>query len=208
MKRVGGLAVTFAAALLLAGCAMEPPPVPPGPTDAEIVTMVDNQNEQVWNSMFPGLPRPDIPVVEYVEGDRWTQAQVDCLVALGLDARAQGGGITVSGIGPSADSSNLAWYTCSVEYPYPLDQQPFFSDAQLAYEYDFFANRLAPCMRLIGYAVPPAPTKSAFVDGYYAGPRSWIPYYSVQPMIQDPAKWDEIDLRCGTLPEDPFGRFH
>jgi hypothetical protein len=205
-----GVAIA-AVVLLLAGCSVEPALVPPGPTDAEVTAIVDGQNARWWTSMFPGVEQPHIEVVEEFnpdEWDAWQQNQYDCLTTAGLDVTLSGGGISYAVTPDQSDGEvNYAQYVCTLEYPFSQIRQAYFSRAQLAYMYDFFANRLGPCMRLLGYDLPEAPSKSVFVDSFYTGGNAWIPYYRVQPMIQEEFKWDEIDWRCGVLP-DPFPAFH
>lgn len=202
-----GLGALAAVGLLLAGCAAQPPPVPPGPTADEVRAIQDQQNGQWWDAMFPDVPPPHIQVVAEVSGDEWQQSQIDCLKSMGLDVAASGGGISYSaGPNQSDGDVNYASYVCTLEYPVAAAGSYYLSAAQIEYMYDFYANRLAPCMRLLGYVVSEPPSRTVFVDSFYTGGSAWTPY-RVQPMIQEESKWDQIDLRCGKLPE-PFPRYH
>ncbi|MEP6478243.1 MAG: hypothetical protein ABJB03_02535 [Rhodoglobus sp.] len=203
-----------AAALMLAGCAAAAPPLPPGPTDAEAQALADQVQERAWENFtnrYAGevdLARPQVKVVEYIHEGEYVEQMTKCLVAAGVNATFDRAGVSAEpGPGQLAGDVAYAQYVCSLEYPVHPEEQGFLSRAQLEYMYDFYTTRLSPCLRLMGYPVSSAPPRSAFVEGYeenlYFG---WIPYYDVQPYVHNDREWEEIDTRCGALP-DPFPHF-
>lgn len=206
--RLVGLA---AVVLLLAGCAA-PAPVPPGATDAEAEAVVTEQLTTYWSSL--GLDqalgdRPTPQRIAFTTADSWASAQVTCLVAAGLDAREVSGGFAIDSDGALTRSEGIAaQLTCLAQYPVDPRVDGFLSDAQALYMYDYFTERLVPCLELLGYDVPPAPARSSYLHLLRVG-IPWTPYERADsgPIATTPAEWEIIDAKCPALPTDPFSRF-
>lgn len=206
--RLAGLA---AAVLLLAGCAT-PSPVPPGATDAEADRVVAQQLVHYWSSLGLGQSQNGRVVADriaFTTADSWASQQVTCLVAAGLDAREVSGGFAIDSNGALSNAEGIdAQLTCLAQYPVDPRVDGFLSDAQALYMYDYFTQRLAPCLELLGYDVPPAPARGSYLHLLRVG-IPWTPYERAggAPIASTPAEWQVIDARCPALPSEPFSRF-
>lgn len=215
-RLVAVIAALAASVTVLSGCAAGDP-VPPGPTDAEINTVIDREMVQRWDAL--GLPatitRPNIARIELAKPTNWSYLQLACYQAAGLDARDVSGDFTVAGYLPGYPAqvvphgASIAIYTCQAQYPMDPRLVGYLTDAQVLYMYDYFRDRLAPCLELLGYPVPPAPPRGQYIDAVRLG-LFWNPYYgdSSHPITESARDLQAIDLRCAPLPEDPYGSFH
>jgi hypothetical protein len=200
-----------ASSLLLAGCSA-PPALPPGLTPAGVKALVDQQNANWWNSMFPGEPAPVIEPLSYdtyeVQGPRVEE----CVRAAGIP------GVTVSGSGgysfdpndrETMDAFNRQLYICMMTYPRALDLDPpeemgYYSPEQLAYIYDYVAARTAPCLNMLGYTMPEPPDRETFVRTFYTSGSS-LPYYQLNPPLTDDVMWERVLREC---PPPPIGEWY
>jgi hypothetical protein len=194
-----------ASSLLLAGCG-PPASVPPGPSDAEVESVVQQQLDSLWNSypMPDGAVKPDVQRVAFTTADTWSTMQVSCLNEQGLEAHEVSGGYTVEGRG----DARVAMWVCQAKYPRDPRGAGYLSDAQILYMYDYYTTRLAPCMAMLGYAVTEPPAREDYVERFRDG-AYWSPYSAEgQAQPTDIAKWQRIDFECGRLPADPYEQFH
>ena len=77
----------------------------------------------------------------------WSQAQVGCLVGMGIDGvRSTPGGYTVQALN-DPETEALARFVC--RYQYPLDPRVMgaLSAEQAGYAWDYLVHRVVPCMR-------------------------------------------------------------
>jgi len=207
--RFAVLALT-ASVLLLAGCAT-PTPIPPGASDEEAEAAVAEQLSNYWSALGPGQERdfPKVDRVAFTTQDSWASTQVTCLRAAGLTAREVSGGFAIDDNGPLTAAEGIdAQRTCLARYPVDPRTQGFLSDAQILYMYDYFTQRLAPCLETLGYPVAGAPDRDLYVHALRSGVL-WIPYFDEQalPLIATPAQWEVINAKCPPLPVDPFSAF-
>jgi hypothetical protein len=184
--------------------------VPAGPTASQRSQIVERINDEAWNQLFPadsGVQKPHVDVVTTVAPAALPAAIVDCLGQSGIGATlTPDGNIAITRPDAWPHVADYAKYICTMQYPVDASSAGFLSDAQVGYLYDYFADRLVPCLRLLGYDVGFAPDRQYFVDHYYAGAH-WTPYRYAKPAITD-ADWSHVDYRCPPPPVDPFGSFH
>jgi hypothetical protein len=207
--RLAALALA-ASVLLLAGCAT-PTPVPPGATDAEADVAVAEQLSHYWSALGPGQQRdfPQVDRIAFTTADNWASTQVTCLLAAGLGAREVSGGFAIDDNGPLTGAEGIdAQRTCLAEYPVDPRTQGFLSDAQALYMYDYFTQRLTPCLELLGYDVATAPDRDLYVHSLRSG-IAWTPYLDehLQPLLASPERWSVINAKCAPLPVEPFSAF-
>lgn len=206
--RVVGLA---ASVLLLAGCAT-PAPIPPGATDAEAERVVAEQLVHYWSALGLGQSQNGRVVatrIAFTTADSWASQQVTCLVAAGLDAREVSGGFAIDSNGALSQADGIdAQLTCLAQYPVDPRVDGFLSDAQALYMYDYFTQRLAPCLELLGYDIPPAPDRNSYVHLLRVGV-PWTPYEGADsgPIATTPEQWQVINAKCPALPSEPFSKF-
>jgi hypothetical protein len=202
--------VLAAAVLLLAGCAT-PTPIPPGATDAEADEVVAQALTNYWSVLGPGQERdfPKVDRIAFTTTESWASAQVTCLLAAGLTAREVSGGYAIDDNGPLTAAEGIdAQRTCLAQYPVDPRTQGFLSNAQILYMYDYFTQRLAPCLELLGYDVGGAPNRDLYVNAVRSG-ILWSPYFDerARPLLASPAQWSIINATCPPLPVDPFSAF-
>lgn len=205
------VAAPVAALLLVSGCAATTT-VPPGPTEAEVDALVSQQLDEQW--ILLDLPRsvakPQVTRVAFTSPSTWSYRQLGCYLSSRLDARDSSGDITVNGLQPGVQSASpyavqLAVWTCQAQYPRDPRLTGYLSDAQVLYMYDYFSTRLAPCLRLLGYAVPTPPARADYLASVRSG-GAWDPYYSADgtAIVQAPSDVERLNLQCPPLPDDPF----
>ena len=207
---VRGVALA-AVVLLLAGCT-SPTPAPATVTDAEAKAVALEQQSELWSlsSYNEGVAFPNIAPVELVNPSTWASRQVTCLLAAGLPAREISGGFAVDGDGPlSPTDSSIAQATCLAQYPVDPRTQGYLSTEQALYLYDYFTERLAPCLRLFGVEGAPPPDRLAYVGRLRAG-ILWTPYLDAngRPIERTAGEWSLINSRCPPLTDAvyrPFG---
>ncbi len=193
-----------ASVLLLAGCATATP-VPPGATDAEADRVVAQALVHYWSSLGPGQANGRVVAkrIAFTTSENWASQQVSCLIAAGLDAREVSGGFAIDSNGALSNADGLdAQLTCLAQYPVDPRTQGFLSDAQVLYMYDYFTERLSPCLAGFGYHVPAPPRRSVYVQQLRNG-LPWTPYVAVQ----GDAPWALINGKCPPLPADPYSDF-
>jgi hypothetical protein len=210
MKPRMPLLALAASMLLLAGCASAAAP-PPGLTDDQLDALTQRDLDGRWDALRMPIPKPEVQRVQYTTSDNWSMTQVACLIDQGLDAHEVSGGFAVDGFQPGNAAASdpyaisVAMWTCLAEYPRDVRSSGYLSDAQVLYMYDYFADRLAPCLRLLGYHPAPAPDRAGYVADVRSG-LYWSPYYAdpLHPIVSEVADWDRIDLQCPPLPDDPY----
>lgn len=209
VTRARVLAGAAASLLVLSGCAAEPQ-LPPGPTEAEVRAIIDEQNEMWWSSMFPDEPQPVVEPIAYLgEGDTGLLIN-DCVAdsAAGL-ATSDDGVVIYPEDAEGMRAFDRAWFICTLKYPTDWSrvdaaERGFLSEPQIDWMYGYLTERTAPCLRALGFALPEPPERQAYLDGYHGGSTWWDPYYQAVPSIQED-DWEWIDFRC---PPPPIGPAH
>lgn len=210
--RAAGPAIAVSVLLLaLAGCASSAP-IPPGATDAEADRVVAEELVSYWSNLGLGQSQNGRVVatrIAFTTADSWASQQVTCLVAAGLAAREVSGGFAIDSNGSLSNAEGIdAQLTCLAQYPVDPRVEGFLSDAQALYMYDYFTQRLAPCLQLLGYDVAPPPGRDSYVHLLRTG-LAWTPYERADgtPIASTPAQWSLIDAKCPALPSEPFSKF-
>ena len=196
----------IAVTLLATGCAarVTPPPLTQAQLDA--ITAADNDSR--WAFFFgdrTDVTRPDVHRVAYLPSNTAETYYKSCLRAANVDPEGIYG-FAAYDSGPVGTRAYLVYYTCVAEFPVnPLDIG-YLSRAQLDFMYDYYTTRLAPCLRLLGYAVTAAPPREEFAATALPG-QAWDPYSEVHPA---PGKysWATIDEACPPLPAGTYGTRH
>lgn len=211
MGRTGGAiasVVFVASALLLSACAS--PSYPAALTDSEVESMVQATNERMWTSFayqYPGVERPAVERIAFVASGTWAAAYARCLRFQGVTNAVAKNEVLYYGAAPGAElETDLALYVCSAEFPVDPRTQGYLSAAQISYLADYFENRTAPCLRLLGYTIPEPSLREQFATPSLVG-ALWTPYDFVG-RVGGSAPWALIDLRCPPPPQDVFGSFH
>jgi hypothetical protein len=194
-------------ALLLAGCAAAPTlPSPPG--EAELDEYSSGQLDELWDVIAVAAPQPDVPRVEFTTADEWAETQAACLTAAGLPARSVSGGFTIDGYGALTPvQAVVAQWTCLKQYPVDPRENGYLGIDEILYAYDYFVDRLGPCLSLLGYDVPLPPDRLAYVGTLRTG-MYWNPYDAVVATGATDEDWERVDARCPPLPDDPYRVLH
>lgn len=184
-----------ASALLLAGCTQAPPP-PAGLDPATVQAIINQQNADWWTSMFPDAQQPVIDPIETTTVTTVDAAIQNCMLSAipGTFPAATGGNMYID---PAV--SKRALFVCSLQYPLDLSDPValgYLSQAQLLYLYDYYSERLVPCLTFIGFSFSERPSLRSYLSG---GAGYWMPYYDMRP-IPTADQWSAIDLRCPPPP--------
>ena len=198
--------VVAASALLLAGCAT-PAAVPPGLTDAEADEIVTEYLDDMAAMYDDSDPEP-VRRVAFTSPDTWSSTQVTCLRAAGFDAQEISGGFSVQD-GPDDRVSIVeAQLTCQAQFPVDPRLQGYLSEAQRVYAYDYFSLRLAPCIRMLGYAIGPTPARDSFLE--LRRPfLAWTPYQDASgaQLEVGARQLALLNARCPPIPDDAFAAY-
>lgn len=213
MKPRMPLLALAASTLLLVGCAAAPSGPPPGLDDAGLAALSQAASDARWTALrLPStIDEPAVSVVAYTSGDTWSITQVQCLTNAGLAAREVSGGFTVDGYRIGSPQSNnpfavsIAIWTCQAQFPRDVRLSGYITDDQVLYMYDFFTKRLAPCLALHGYDIPPAPARDGYLETVRRG-IYWNPYYTAtgHPIVSAQEQFDALDLQCPGPPNDSY----
>ena len=109
------------------------------------------------------LPRPEFQGV--VEPERWGEAVIGCVESLDTDVRVsrQEGGFGINYFGlPDGAYDRIRWTieSCMAQYGL-LAEPPPPGPIELAWLERDTTQRLLPCLRGLGYSVPPPPSADA-----------------------------------------------
>lgn len=176
----------------------------------QVDEIVAQENDYRWSFYFgsrPEVVRPDIQRLGYISAANASRFYAECLAAAGVDSNYVYGVGLAFGLAPETqEAAYLAYYTCTAQYPVdPLDRG-YLSRDQLAFMYDYYSNRLTPCLRTFGFTIADPPDRSEFLVASYNGD-SWDPYRELA-LPGDSPLWNLIDARCPPLPAGVYGQRH
>jgi hypothetical protein len=139
----------------------------------------------------------------------WSTFQVMCLVDEGIrGATPTRDGYAIDGDNEPADEA-VARFTC--RYRFPIDPRALgaLSAEQAGYAWDYLVERVAPCMRSIGFEPSPHPEREDFIaySERVWGAVLWSPYGRFSDKFFGPER-TIVDLHCPPLPDDPFAVFN
>jgi hypothetical protein len=165
-----------------------PPPPHVSATEEEIDALYRQDADLSWESLAAGIPgvvRPDAALERVVSPEDFPAQQVECLRAAGVDAQLAGSGGISYQDGDAAD----VW-ACATRFP--MQRPDPLTDAELAYQHDYFVSFLLPCYAVEGSPYTEAvPSREEFVARTKAGD-AWYPF---------PADMTEaLASRCPTEP--------
>jgi hypothetical protein len=172
-----------------------PPNVPLTPERTEQLRV--SASDRAWkyfSSRNPGVPRPDIAVVEYVDPARYFAVIEECVAAHGATLPADG-----SADYAANDAYDLASYECGVQYP--AQTQNTLSEKQAGYLYDYWTGFVVPCHEEAGYpGGTEPPTRDYFVAHWPY--QDWAPtaLKGGEPMMG--LEMDQLELMCPGVPAE------
>jgi hypothetical protein len=187
---------------VLCGCAS--PVTPPTPLSyrqrmIEIEGLFD-QNWAVVSRLHPDAVRPTVNIVHIAGGDTWVRLMTRCLHDRGVRNATvlPSGTIAVQAEIQDRAATDVAEFACEVEYPRKALFDSHLSASQLGALYDYFVGFLQPCLLRFGLAAPEAPSRAAFISGYYRG-NHWTPYSGVTYRVGRNGSSPVIE-QCPALP--------
>lgn len=199
-SRLAVLRLTASVVVVLSACAA-PTPLPPGPTREEVLELRADENWDWWQTMSGGQPQPQVEVEQFVSYELWPIYMQECVTDAGYTGITAEGDSIVFDLQPGQELEvNRAYYVCFQKFPLEINDstsEGLYSKAQVSWLYDFFTQRVSPCLQMLGYAVDPAPDRETFIDSFYSY-ELWTPYASVQPGY---LTWDSIDRECPRPPQ-------
>ncbi len=169
--------------LALAACAN--PELPAEPTPAEVRQVVLDLETEQWFTMFGEQREPQTLVRVWMDSFAEQKAAVDeCMAAT------------------TAPDRDLVQWLCFKRYPVSPDSPDLdfiLTKAQADYLYDYYVERLIPCLESIGMTVGEAPRRVEFTRLPY-GALSWSPYARHVAATRGDAGWQWVISQCGTPP--------
>jgi hypothetical protein len=152
--------------------------------------------------MFPDEPMPQVRVIATVEAEAQSRAVDGCLALAGMPSQRE----PAASSQPDYLAYERALWFCYQQYPVRTEDilaQGFLSRDQLSYLYDYYDQRLVPCLAMLGFRVGTIPNRGPFMD-LSVGYPSWNPYDQLEPTPTDARAWDSVFSQC---PPPPFARF-
>lgn len=159
-------------AALVVGCTAVGPVVTAHDVQTERELATEAQSRAVFDAFLDEnaarldrlqLPRPEFQGV--IEPERWGEAVIGCVESLEADVRVsrQEGGFGVNYFGlPDGAYERIRWTieSCMVQHGLPAEP-PLPGPIELAWIRQDSAQRLLPCLRGLGFSVPPPPSVEA-----------------------------------------------
>lgn len=184
------------ACLLLTGCADQLTAPPSGLSKAELSAYQSAVTDRMWG--FTGLDeslRPEVDVVTLDLAD-WVVAMEACNDEYVVDDPEMQTELAV------------AQYACRARYQQSAEQLGLLNTAQLDYLYDYYQDRLIPCIRTRGLHVPDVPSRAEAVDVGQFGSYPWNPYNGIVNFTREDLE-DVLTWRlCPAFPPDAvFSQF-
>lgn len=102
----------------------------------------------------------------------------------------------------TAPDRDLVQWLCFKRYPVSPDSPDLdfiLNKAQADYLYDYYVERLIPCLESIGMTVGEAPRRVEFTRLPY-GALGWSPYLVMSPQPRADDDWQWVISQCGTPP--------
>ncbi len=200
-------------ALLLAGCAVAPAPLPPQPTDGDWAALTQQRLDYLWQQTgIEDARRPAVHANPAAHPWEATIAFTECMRDRGLPGYAVlDGAVTTTPFSAALPAEErLAWYTCYAENPRTSEIEALRSRAQFDYLYDYYRDSLVPCLERFGARLAEVPTRDQFSlelpvgSVFFMIPAQWSPYDEV-------AEWaaghPELARACPALPRGAVGWF-
>jgi hypothetical protein len=159
MPRRGLLAALLL--VVLTGCvATTDAPPPPTAGELEALTRVELDLQWQYIGLTPDIVRPAVMIERYIDVDEIPIVVGGCMEDAGYPDYASATGNSISA---TDDLLRLALYTCVARYP--LDPAVFgiYSLAERERIYDYYRDRLVPCIEAAGYQVD-APSRADFLE--------------------------------------------
>jgi len=183
-------AALIAAALLLTGCATPTSAPKGGLTQAELAEYQAAATDRMWR--FTGLddslrPEVEVTTVELVE---WIALMDGCNQE------------TITDDPEMQTEQAVAQYACRARHQLSPEALGLLNTAQLDYLYDYYQDRLIPCLRSRDVFVPDVPTRVQATDVGRFGGYPWNPYNGIVDFVRedpdDVATWHN----CPAFPPD------
>lgn len=130
------------------------------------------------SEMYPEALRPEINVGAVLDDAAWAIATVKCFKDEGFIVVRAGLAFQYSSSqGQSPLQFAVAQYHCTIALPSLTEVAGYLDVYQLGDLYDYYRQRVQPCLALNGVRVSTPPARGRFVDGF--GSDSWSPFAAV-----------------------------
>ena len=193
--------IAISSALLLAGCASTRAE-PPAPTVDELEQFTQHAVLTHFGTDAAQARRPgaDAAEVEIVEPTGIDVSYVECLNKAGFTGYyvAYFGTIVLSNPQGSTVEQRLQRSSCQFDYAWALASTSMLTRAERDYLYDYYQERLVPCLRTAGFSIERPPSRKSFVDDWLQ-PVWWSPYDAMRPAAST-QEWTALHVECPALP--------
>jgi len=177
-------------ALLLTGCAAERTAPAGGLSDEELGRYQSSVADRMWH--FTGLDDSLRPEVSFVTVDLkdWVVAMDSCWKNFDVEDPKEQPELAVK------------LYACRAHQQQSAEALGLLNTAQLDYLYDYYQDRLIPCMRSRGLDIDDVMTREEATDVGRFASYPWNPYSGIRDFVrEDPADVDTW-RSCPAFPPD------
>lgn len=178
--RAAAVCLLLAVAAALTGCTAASEPTPDQRADAWHYVQTRLDDEWRGDTRFD---RPSPVASRFLLPNGWAFAMSECMKDAGyldFDFSVAEGFTNGDDRAARSGLEGLAWYSCGQQLPTydTVFSEP--TDDELDMLYDYYRERLIPCLALEGTAVPSVPTRGQFGDGGAGRPGWWNPYLTAR----------------------------
>lgn len=196
-----GTAIALACVALLAGCA----PTAVDPMNDQLRSAIrQDRADRAWDTVreqYPEALRPQITVGPVLDDMAWATATQKCFKDEGFIVVRDGTTFQYSSSqGQSPLQFAVAQYHCAIAEPSLSELAGYLDVNQLGALYDYYLERVQPCLALSGVTTSTPPSREQFEAGY--GSTSWTPFLAVTKAKKtDVDHLTVLERACPPLPE-------
>lgn len=169
--------------------------------------MLLETEQENWQQQWPGEPMPQVAPVRTVDGyDEQNSAVAICLDELRIPGFEMDADFTSWSFVPAdkdgMDVLNKAHWTCRQQFPIDPDSPDVsfvLSHEQAEYLYDYYEQRLIPCLESHGVGLDGVMSREHYLATPWAW-WSWSPYAAVTPAPATTAALTELQELCERPP--------
>jgi hypothetical protein len=192
--------IALACVVLLVGCA----PAAVDPMNDQFRSAIrQDRADRAWETVseqYPEALRPQITVGPVLDDTAWATATQKCFKDEGFIVVRSGTTFQYSSSqGQSPLQFAVAQYHCAIAEPSLSELAGYLDANQLGALYDYYLERVQPCLALSGVPTSKPPSREQFEAGY--GSASWTPFLAlIKANKTDGGRLASLQRACPPLP--------
>jgi hypothetical protein len=197
---VAGIVIALVCGVVLSGCS----PTPEDPMSDQLRSAIrQDRSETAWDAVreqYPEALRPQITVGPVLDDAEWASATQTCFKDQGFIVVRLGSSFQYSSSqGQSPLQYAVAQYHCAMALPSLTEMASYLDVVQLGALYDYYLDRVQPCLALSGVTTSKPPSREAFEDGY--GSSTWTPFLALTTSKKtDGGHLSALERACPPIP--------